>query len=81
MLRIHTGLRKLSNENVYDLHILRMNTFHIGKPWIKISKSELLFEQYIKAPNEYKYDIEFQNDDTINRSRIFLISCNERSIV
>ena len=58
-----------------------MNTFHIGDSWIKISKSELLFEQYIKAPNEYKYDIEFQNDDTINRSRIFLISCNERSIV
>ena len=48
-----------------------MNTFHIGKPWINISKSELLFEKYIKAPNQYKYDIEFQNDDTINRNRLF----------
>ena len=44
MLIIHTVLRKLIKTNVYDLHLLKIDPFDIGKPCIKISKSELLFE-------------------------------------
>ena len=44
MLRIHTVFRTLSRRNVYDLYLLKMNPFDIGKPWIKIEKIGLLFE-------------------------------------
>ena len=58
MLRIHTGLWKLSKKNVYDLHLKQINPFDISKPSIKIAMSELLFEIYIMALNWYKYYIE-----------------------
>ena len=48
-----------------------MNTFDIGVPCIKITNSELLFEQYIIAINQDKYDIEVQNDNATKRKRIF----------
>ena len=70
MLRIHTGLRKLSETNVYDPHLKTINQFVISKPCIKITKSELLFEQYIMAPNWEKYDIEVRDDDAIKRNQI-----------
>ena len=70
MLRIHTGLRKFSKTNVYDLHIKNNNPFDIGVPCINISRSEVLFEQYIMAVNWDKYDIEVQNDDAIKRNQI-----------
>ena len=47
-----------------------MNPFDIGVPCVNIEKSELLFEQYRMALNWYKYDIEVQNYDAINRNRI-----------
>ena len=75
MLRIHTGLRKLIKTNVYDLHLLKMNPIDIGKPWINIANSELLFEQYIMALNRENYYIEVQDDDAIKCNTIFLISC------
>ena len=71
MLRIHTGLRKLSKTNVYDLHIKKMIPFDIGKPCINIASSEFLFDQYKMALNWDKYDIEIQNDVAIKRNRIF----------
>ena len=46
MLWIHTGLPNLSNTNVYDLDLKEINPFDIGKPFIKSTMSELLFEQY-----------------------------------
>ena len=76
MLRIHTGLWKLSKTNVYDLNIKKKNPFDIGKPCIKISKSELLFEQYRMVLKKDKYDIDVRYDDTIERNGIFLISYN-----
>ena len=45
--------------------IFKINLFDIGKPCIKISKSEVLFEQYIMALKRDKYDIQVQNDDAI----------------
>ena len=48
-----------------------MNPFDIGKPCIQITKSELLFERYIMALNQDKYNIEVQNDDATKRNRIF----------
>ena len=68
MLRIHTGLCKLSKKNVFDLHLKKMNPFDICEPCIIISKRELLFEQYRMALNWDKYDIEVQNDDAIKRN-------------
>ena len=63
MLRIHTGLRKWSKGNVFELNLKKLNPFDIGKPCIKIGKGELLFEQYRMALNQDKYDIEVRNDD------------------
>ena len=68
MLRIHTGLRRLSKKNLYDFHLKK--SFDIGVPCIKIADSELLFEQYIMALNQDRYDIEVQNDVTIKRNQI-----------
>ena len=65
MLRIHTGLRKLSKKNVYDLHLLKKNIFDIGKPCIKIANRELVFYKYWMARNRDKYDIEVRYDDAI----------------
>ena len=70
MLRIHTGLRKLSKKNVYDLHLKKLNPFEIGKPCIIIARRVLLFLQYRMAPKRYKYDIEVHNYDAIKRNRI-----------
>ena len=64
-------MRKLSKKNVYDLHLLKMNQFEIGKTCIILARRELLFEQYIMALKRVKYDIEVQNDDAIKRDQIF----------
>ena len=42
----------------------------MGKPYIKISRSEVLFEQYRMALNWDKYYIEVRNDDAIKRNQI-----------
>ena len=49
MLRIHTGLREFSKRNVFDLHILKVNPFHICVPCLKIANIELLFVNYRMA--------------------------------
>ena len=71
MLRIHTGLRKWSKKNVYDLHQKKTNPFDICVPCINIAKSEVLFEQYIMALNQEKDDTEVQNDDAMKPNQIF----------
>ena len=71
MLRIHTGFWKRSKIIVYYLHLLKMNPFEIGKPCITITRRELLFEQYIMALKQDKYEIEVPNDDAIKRNQIF----------
>ena len=71
VLRIHTGLNKWSKRNLFYIHLQKMNPFGIHETCIKIANSEVLFEQYILAINEGKYDIEVQNDDAIKRNRIF----------
>ena len=70
MLRIHTFLRKWSLKKVFELHLQKINPFDSHVPCIKIKKSELLFEQYRMDLNQEKYDIEIQNDDTIERNQI-----------
>ena len=47
-----------------------MNPFYIGKPCIKITKSELYFEQYTMAFKRDKFNIEVQDDDETKRNRI-----------
>ena len=63
------------------LILKKENPFDIGKPCIKIANSELLFEKYIMTLKRDKYDIEVWDDDAIKCNQMFLISCNERSIV
>ena len=70
MLRINNSLRKWSKRNIYDLHLLKMNPFDIHVPFIKIAKSELLFEQYRMDLKCDEYEIEVRNDDAIKRNRI-----------
>ena len=48
-----------------------MNLFDIGVPCIKISRIEVLFEQYRINLNQKKYDIEVRNDDAIKRNQRF----------
>ena len=69
MLRIHTGLKKLSNTSVYDLHLKKYYPFDIDKPCIIIAKSEVIFEKYRMALRRGKYEIEVQNDDAIKRNK------------
>ena len=80
MLRIHTGLKKWSKRNLFDLHLQKMNPSGIHETCIKIAKSEVLFGQYRMDLKQEKYGIEVRNDDTIKRDQIFFISCNEHSI-
>ena len=71
MLRVHTGLRKWIRTNTFNLHLNKINPFGIHEPFIKIAKNELIFEQYIMALNQYKYNIEVRNDDAIKRNQLF----------
>ena len=48
-----------------------MNQFEIGKPYIIIGRTELLFEQYRMDLKRDKYDIEVKNDDAMKLNRIF----------
>ena len=48
-----------------------MNPFDIGVPCIKMTNSDLLFEQYRMALNQDKYDNEVRKDDSIKRNQIF----------
>ena len=48
-----------------------MNPFEIGKPYIIITRGELLFQQYRMALKRGKYYIEVQNDDEIKLNHIF----------
>ena len=57
MLRIHNGLRKWNEKNVYDKHLREINPIGINKPCINITKSELLFVSYRMAPKWDKDDI------------------------
>ena len=61
-------MQKLSNTNVYDLHLKKMNPFDIGVPCINISRSEVVFEQYRTTLNREKYDIEVRNEDEKNHN-------------
>ena len=62
---------KLSNINVYDIHLNKINPFDISKPCINITKSEVLFEKYRMTLNWDKYYIEVRDDDTMKCNRIF----------
>ena len=71
MLKIHTSLWKLSKTNVYELHLKKILAFEIGKPCIKIARSEVLFEQYRMDIKRDKCEIEVRNDYAIKRNQIF----------
>ena len=71
MLRIHTGLRKWSKNNVYDINLRKNNPIGIDQPCINIAKSEVFFEKYIMALKRDKGAIEIQKDDAIKRNQIF----------
>ena len=71
MLRIHTGLRKLSKKNVYELHLLKMNPFEIGKPCIIIARENCYLKNIEWFLSGKIYNIEVQNDDATKRNRIF----------
>ena len=67
-------MRKWSKTNIFDFRLKKMNSFGIHEPCIKISKNELIFEQYRMALNWEKYDSEVQNDNAIKFNRIFFDS-------
>ena len=67
MLRIHNGLRKWNNNNVYDIHIRENNPIGIDQPYIKIANSEVLFEKKM-AFKRNKDSIEIQKDYAIKRN-------------
>ena len=75
MLRIHTGLQKWNNNNVYHIDLRDNNSIEIDQPCIKIANSEVLFEKYRMDLKRDKDAIEIQKDDAIKRKRLFFDLC------
>ena len=71
MLRIHTGLRKWNKNNLYHIHLRKINTIGIDQTCINIANSEVLFEKCRMAFKRDKDAIEIKKDVAIKRNRIF----------
>ena len=65
MLRIHTGMRKWTNDDLFHILLKRMNPLGIDRPCLNISKDELLFEKYRIAFKRDKDAIDIDGNDAI----------------
>ena len=72
MLNIHTGLRKLTNNDRFNILLKKMNPLGINRPCLKITKDELLFEKYRIALKRDKYAIDIDGNDAIDIHRLVL---------
>ena len=72
MLKIHTGLRKLTNNDRFHILLKKMNPLGIDRPCQKIAKDEMLFEKYRIALKQDKDAIDIDGNDAINSHRLFL---------
>ena len=70
MLRIHTGLRKWTNNDRFHMILKKMNPLGIDRPCLKIAKDELLFGKYRIALKRDKDAIDIDGDDAINSHRL-----------
>ena len=75
MLRIHTGLRKWTNKDIFHIILKDMNSLGIKQPCLTIENNEILFEQYRITLKRDKDVIDIDGEDAINRNRLFFISC------
>ena len=70
MLRIHTGLRKLTKNDQFHIILKNMNPLIIDRPCLKIASNELLFEKYRIALKRDKYAIDIDGDDAFDSLRL-----------
>ena len=66
MLKIHTGLRKLTKNDRFHILLKKMNPLGIYRPCLKIAKDELLFEKYRIALKRDKDAIDIDGNDAID---------------
>ena len=71
MLRIHTGLRKWTNKDIFHIILRDMYSLGIEKPCLTIAKNEVLFEKYRMSLEQEKDAIDIDREDAINRNRLF----------
>ena len=70
MLRIHTGLRKCTNKDRFNIILNNINPLGIDQPCLTIANNELMFEKYRIALKRDKYEIDIDGDDAIDSNRL-----------
>ena len=70
MLRIHTGLRKWTNNDRFHILLKKMNPLGINQLCLKIARNEFLFEKYRIALKRDKDAIDIDGDDAIYSHRL-----------
>ena len=70
MLKIHTGLRKLTKIDQFHILLKKMNPLGIDRSCLKIAKDELLFEKYRIALKRDKDAIDIYGNDAIDSYRL-----------
>ena len=75
MLRIHTGLLQWTKKDRFHIILRGINPLEIKQPCPTIANNEVLFEKYRIALKRDKDAIDIEGEDTINRNRLFSISC------
>ena len=71
MLKIHTGLRKLTKNDWSHILLKKINSLGIDRPCLKIAKDELLFEKYRIALKRDKDAIDIDGNDAFVSYRLF----------
>ena len=70
MLRIHTGLRKWTKNDRFNIILKKMNPLGINRPCLKIASNELLFEKYRIALKRDEDAIDIDGNDAIDSHRL-----------
>ena len=71
ILKIHTGLRKLTKNDRFHILLKKTNPQGINRPGQKIAKYEMLFEKYRISLKRDKDAIDIDGNDAIDSHRLF----------
>ena len=71
MLRIHTGLRKWTNKDRFNIILNNINPLGIDQPFLTIANNEVLFEKYRIDFKRDKDAIDIDGEDAIDSNRVF----------
>ena len=70
MLKIHTGLRKWTKNDQFNIILKYINPLGIDRPCLEIASNELLFEKYKITLKQDKDAIDIDGDDAIDSHRL-----------